>query len=411
MPCASAIARLLLKQGRAKCIKKCPFTIKLLYETKTTYIQSLLLGIDTGSSKIGSAVVTDDGNILYISEIEIRNDISRKMKRRSKYRRNRRNRKTRYRKARWLNRKNSIKKDRFSPTMRSKFDAHFKEIKFVKSILPISKIILETATFDVHALKNPDVLKNKWLYQKGTNYSFANTKAYVLHRDGYKCQYCKGKSNNKKLEVHHIIFRENGGSDEETNLITLCKKCHDMVHKKMITLKKGGKKKGQLSHVTQMNSIRIQLLKRLPEAEETFGFITKEHRLLLGLPKEHYFDAVVIASQGNDITFKTDNILLKKCVSDGDYQQYKGVRSEQKIETGKICGFRKFDKVRYNSSIYFIKGRMSIGYAILMNINNNKADLKPTPKFKKMKRESARKTWIMCLTPLNINKEIVNKYI
>lgn len=34
MPCKPVIARLLLKQHKAKVIKKCPFTIKLLYKTK-----------------------------------------------------------------------------------------------------------------------------------------------------------------------------------------------------------------------------------------------------------------------------------------------------------------------------------------------------------------------------------------
>jgi cold shock CspA family protein len=62
------------------------------------------------------------------------------------------------------------------------------------------------------------------------------------------------------------------------------------LHKGEIVLKKIGKKKGQLKHATQMNSIRVQLLKKLYCAE-TFGFITKEHRYLLDLPKEHYCDA------------------------------------------------------------------------------------------------------------------------
>ena len=127
MPCSPAIARLLLKEGKAKCIKRSPFTIKLLYET-TEYTQKLTLGVDTGSSKVGSAVVSDNGEVVYVSEVEIRNDIADKMTQRSKYRRNRRNRKTRYRKPRWLNRKNSIKKDRFSPTMVSKINGHMKEI-------------------------------------------------------------------------------------------------------------------------------------------------------------------------------------------------------------------------------------------------------------------------------------------
>ena len=393
MPCTNVIARLLLKHGKCKVKSTTPFTIKLLYQTENTYTQPLTLGIDTGSSKIGSAVVDTKGNIVYLSQVEIRNDISDKMKQRAKYRRNRRNRKTRYRKARWLNRRNSIRSDRFSPTMKSKFDAHLKEIKFVKSILPIAKIILETATFDPHALKNPDVLKNKWLYQRGINYGFANTKAYVLIRDNYNCQNCKGKRKDRKLEVHHIVFRKNGGSDEHDNLVTLCKSCHDGLHDGNISLKKNGKAKGQLRHATQMNSIRTQLLRFLPKSEETFGFITKEHRQALNLPKEHYMDAVAIASQGNNINLKTINAIFKRCISDGDYQQTKGIRSEQRIPTDKIQGFRKFDKVKYLGKEYFIKGRMSTGYAILMDADGNKIDLKPIPKFSKMERLSARNSW------------------
>ena len=393
MPCKSAIARLLLKQGKAKCIKRMPFTIKFLYQT-TNYTQSITLGVDTGSGELGSSAVKDNGDVIYLSQVEIRNDISNKLKQRSKYRRNRRNRKTRYRKARWLNRKNSIKKDRFSPTMTSKINSHLKEIKFVQMILPISKIILETGTFDPHALKNPDVLNNKWLYQKGINYGFANTKAYVLDRDNHTCQYCKGKYKDKRLEVHHIVFKRNNGSDEASNLITLCKTHHDELHDGRITLQ-GGRTKGNLKHATQMNSIRVQLLKMLPDTEETFGFVTKEHRQLLNLPKEHYMDAVAIASQGNEVKFKTNVITFKKCVSDGDYQQFKGIRSEQKIPTGKIQGFRKFDKVRYLGADYFIKGRMSTGYAILMDIKGTKITLKPIPKFSKMERIQARKSWII----------------
>jgi hypothetical protein len=399
MPTKPSRAKKLLKQGKAKCINRTPFTIKLTYET-TNYIQDLILGIDTGSGMIGSSVVNVEKEVIYLSQIEIRNDIAGKMKQRSKYRGNRRNRKTRYRKPRWLNRVNSIKKDRFSPTMMSKINSHLKEIKFVFSILPITKIILETATFDPHALKNPSVLWNKWLYQKGINYGFANTKAYVLSRDSYTCQYCTGKSKDRKLEVHHVVFRRDGGSDEEGNLICLCKTCHDNLHQEKFKLKKTGKVKGQLNHATQMNSIRQQLLRQV-DCEETFGFITKEHRQIMNLPKEHYMDAVVIASQGNIVTFKTNTLLLKKCVSDGDYQQSKGIRSEQKIPTCKIQGFRKFDKVEYLGNQYFIKGRMSTGFAILMDIEGTKIDFSnapkgmKTPKMSNMNRINARKSIIM----------------
>lgn len=392
MPTKPSRARKMLRDGKAKCIKKLPFTIKLLYDT-TEYTQPMTHGVDTGSSIIGSSVVTEDNKVIYLSEITIRNDVTDKMKQRLIYRNKRRSRKTRYRPARWLHRKNSYKKDRFSPTMISKFNSHFKEIKFVKSILPITNLILETATFDPHALKNPEVLNNKILYQRGPNYGYANTRAYVLARDNYICRNCKGKSKDKKLEVHHIIPQSNNGSDEENNLITLCKTCHDKVHNGTLNLKSKGKFKSQLKHATQMNSIRIQLLRHL-KCQETFGFITKVNRQLMNLPKEHIMDAVAIASQGHDVEFKINRIIRKKCVSDGDYQQTKGVRSERKIPTCKIHGFRKFDKVKYLGKEYFIKGRYSTGYCILMNIDGIKQDLKPIPKFSKMERISSRKSWI-----------------
>jgi len=381
MPCSNAIARLLLKQGKAKVRKREPFTIKLTYKT-TNYTQDLTLGVDTGSGTIGTAVSKDNGDIVYMSEVIVRNDITSKMTQRAKYRRSRRNRKTRYRKARWLNRANSIKNDRFSPTMRSKLHSHTKEIEYIKSILPITKLVLETGQFDTHLMKNP-ILANSnvrhWGYQKGTNYGFENTRAMVINRDNYTCQYCKGKHKDSKLEVHHIVYRSQGGSDEASNLITLCHTCHKALHNGKIKLNLSGKTKGSLKYATQMNSIRKQLFRVYPSAIETFGYITKANRLKLGVDKEHYYDACTIATQGNSFKVKS-NLYIKRCVSEGDFQKTKGIRSEQSIETKKICGFRKFDKVHYFGNEYFIKGRMSTGYAVLMDIFGETIDFSSMPK-------------------------------
>lgn len=68
-----------------------------------------------------------------------------------------------------------------------------------------------------------------------------------------------------------------------------------------------------------------------------------------------------------------------------------------KIPTGKICGFRKFDKVKYLEKEYFIKGRMSTGFVTLMDINGDKVDFSSmprgykTPKLTNCKRITARK--------------------
>ena len=388
----------LLKNGKAKVVRRCPFTIKLMYDG-TTHTQNLTLVVDTGSGTLGTAVSDDNGNIVYMSKVVVKNDITDKMTQRSKYRRNRRNRKTRYRKARWQNRKNSIKTDRFSPTMTSKLHSHIKEIELIRSILPITQLVLETGQFDMHLMKNPALAGpnvRHWGYQRGVNYGFENTKAMVLNRDNYTCQCCKGKHKDSKLEVHHIIYRSQGGSDEESNFITLCHTCHKALHDGKINPNFVGKKKGVLKYATQMNSIRCQLLKFYPNAIETFGMVTKVNRLSAGLEKDHHFDACIIATGTNNVVMKTQIVYFKKSVSEGDFQQTKGIRSEQPITTSKICGFRKYDKVKYFGKEYFIKGRMSTGYAVLMNINGEKADFShlprgfKTPKLSNCKRGTAR---------------------
>lgn len=402
MPCSNVIARLLLKNGKAKVKKREPFTIKLTYKT-TNYTQNLTLGVDTGSGTLGSAVVRDNGDVVYMSEVTVRNDITDKMTQRAGYRRNRRNRKTRYRKARWLNRANSMRGDRFSPTMQSKLHSHVKEIEYIRSILPITEMAFETGQFDTHLMKNPALANpavRHWGYQKGINYGFENTRAMVLCRDSYTCQYCKGRHKDSRLEVHHIVFRSQGGSDEESNLVTLCHTCHKDLHDGKIRLRLSGKEKGNLKYATQMNMIRKQLFRIYPDAVETFGYVTKANRKHLGMDKEHFYDACTIASQGIPFTVKCP-LYKKKCVSDGDFQKTKGFCSEQPIVTDKICGFRKFDKVRYFGHDYFIKGRMSTGYAILMDIDGRKADFSTmpkgfkTPKMRNLKRIGARSTWMI----------------
>lgn len=390
----------LLKDCKAKVVNRCPFTIKLLYSS-TNYTQNLTLGVDTGSGTIGTAVTKDNGDVVYMSKVIVRNNITDKMTQRRQYRRTRRSRKTRYRKPRFLNRKNSIKKNRFSPTMVSKLHSHIKEIEYIKSILPIGKLVLETGQFDTHLMKNPSLANEKvrhWGYQKGTNYGFENTRAMVLNRDKYTCQCCKGKHKDSKLEVHHIIFRSQGGSDESENLITLCHTCHYNLHHGKIKLKLQGKAKGQLKYATQMNSIRCQLLKAYSDAIETFGMVTKANRLSLGIEKDHHLDACVIASGGEPVNFATNTVYAKLSVSCGDYQQTKGSHSEKSIPTGKIKGFRKFDKVSYFGKEYIIKGRMSRGYAILMDADGNKVDFSAmpkgykTPKLSNLIRISARRS-------------------
>ena len=136
MPCKPSKAKKLLKEGKAKVINRMPFTIKLIFGS-SGYKQPVIVGMDTGSKVIGCAAIANN-QVVYQSEIQIRQDISKKMQTRKNYRRARRGRKTRYRPARWANRASMKKKGRLAPSIKSKVESHLREKIFVESILPVT---------------------------------------------------------------------------------------------------------------------------------------------------------------------------------------------------------------------------------------------------------------------------------
>ena len=396
--------RRLLKEGKAKVVRREPFTIKLLYEPETGIVQECYCGVDTGSKHVGVAVVGND-KVLYQSQTELRDDIKRKMDRRRDFRKSRRFKKTRYRKSRFLNRSNSIRNDRLPPSVKHKVQAHIDEIEFCKKILPISdkNLILEVSQFDTALMKNPSLMNEKikhWGYQKGFNYGYSSRRKAVLHRDNYTCQCCGKK--NCRLEVHHIKFRQNGGTDDEENLITLCEDCHKGIHAGTVELNKKPKKSKNLKHATHMSIIRSRLLKEYPDAIETFGFVTSENRNHLKLKKDHYIDACVIASGG--LGFRDlDVIFYKRRVSKGDYQLTRKSCGKGFFCRGKVLGFKQFDKVEYFGVKCFIGSRRNSGIATLVDIFKTKINFPnlqkgyKSPKMRLLKRLSSRRTTLTTL--------------
>lgn len=61
--------------------------------------------------------------------------------------------------------------------------------------------------------------------------SWKELRPAVLDRDRRQCANCKRSEEEVKLDVHHIVPRGRGGSDRISNLVTLCRQCHDAVHK------------------------------------------------------------------------------------------------------------------------------------------------------------------------------------
>ncbi|WP_234834019.1 HNH endonuclease [Sinorhizobium meliloti] len=60
--------------------------------------------------------------------------------------------------------------------------------------------------------------------------NWEGTRRLVLERDGYRCVSCSTKLSSRDADVHHLLPRSMGGSDELSNLVTLCDGCHAAHH-------------------------------------------------------------------------------------------------------------------------------------------------------------------------------------
>lgn len=352
--------RRLLKEGKANVIKYCPFTIQLLYRTKNV-VQDIVLGIDTGSKTVGVSAVTKSKEV-YSGEIELRNNIVKLISIRREHRRSRRNRKTRYRKPKHDNRK--VEKGWLSPAVKHKIETHISIINNVHKILPISKIIIEIANFDIQKMKNPNIKKDE--YCKGEQYGFWNTREYVLWRDNYTCRYCLGKTKDKILNVHHIQSRQTGGNTPD-NLITLCKTCHENLHKGDIKI--DIKRKPSYKDAAFMGIMKHTLYNKLKEkyqnVEITYGYITKAVRIENNMNKAHYIDARCIT--GNPTVKPLGHYYKQIKIRRHNRQLHKNkIEKDGKRKLAnapyEVFGFRNFDRIKYKNTICFIFGRRIRGF-------------------------------------------------
>jgi len=55
----------------------------------------------------------------------------------------------------------------------------------------------------------------------------------ILRRDNFSCVECGKPCNRGEADIHHLLPRSAGGSDEPSNLVTLCDGCHAAHHPKL----------------------------------------------------------------------------------------------------------------------------------------------------------------------------------
>lgn len=369
MPTKPSKARLLLKKGKAKIHSYNPFTLQLLYGS-SGYRQQTTMGVDSGSKHVGLSVSTEKQE-LYASELELRRDIVELLSARRQVRSVRRNRKTRYREARFLNRRKS--KGWLAPSVQNKIDTHIKVIDKLYRVLPISKIRIEVASFDIQKIKNPDI--QGFEYQRGEQENFWNIREYVFWRDDHKC-HGKHGCKNKILNVHHIESRKTGGNSPD-NLITLCEECHKAYHagKLKLNLKRGQSFRDAAFMGIMRWAVYNALKVKYPCVELTYGYITKSKRIAIGLNKAHRIDAYCIADNLN--AKFVDDWYYQKQVRGQNRQLYKsktlkgGIRKANKAQKY-VYGYRLFDKVELCGHEGFIFGRRTRGSFDIRHLDGTK---------------------------------------
>ncbi|MFQ6071603.1 MAG: RNA-guided endonuclease IscB [Methanosarcinales archaeon] len=392
----------LLKTGLAKVIKRTPFTIKLLYAT-TEYTQTVTVGVDIGSVHIPISALVNN-KIIYLKEKILRLDVKEQLTKRRQYRRNRRSRKTRYRKPRFLNRpknkcavcgcntpksnkKSSGREKRcrlhknqrpnrefestliIAPSVKSKADSIIHEIKRLSKILPISKIIVEVASFDTQKMANPNISGIQ--YQQGTLQGY-EIKQYLLTRYGHKCVYCKGKSGDKHLEIEHVVPKSRGGTDRVNNLVIACSTCNMQKGNKTAAefgfsnIQKQASKHKSFRYSALSQSYKNYLLRELSKkwkVIKTYGYRTKFYRNKLGLKKSQVNDAIAIVSKGKPVEIPNRYLLerqIKKRLPVHRLwnENKKGKPIFRTSANREVFGFKLWDKVR----AYHSKKGMVVGY-------------------------------------------------
>ena len=291
--------RRLLKDGKAKIVKHHPFTIQLLYDSKTN-TQPIEICEDVGYNYIGISVKSQSHEYVSaqydtLQDEKACHDSCRKL------RRTRRNR-LRYHKPRFDNRKRG--EGWLAPSLRHKKELNVNVVKMYCAVMPITHATVEVGSFDtmlVKAIQEGKAIPEGADYQKGPRYNLATLREAVFYRDNYVCKVCGRKATEGAiLHMHHMFYWKGRHGNSLNELLTVCEKCHTPANHQ-----KGGKLYGfgenvkfaDLSGAAFMNTVRWQIVNELYAAfgkdfvTVTYGAMTKEKRIALHLEKSHNNDA------------------------------------------------------------------------------------------------------------------------
>ena len=321
----NAEARILLRKKLAVIHKVYPFTIRLRDNSCVGKDKTYTVKLDPGSRTTGIAITDDKDQVVVLAELEHKGQTIKKgLNKRKSLRRSRRQRKTRYRPARFQNR--TKPKGWLAPSVKSRADNVINFIKKYKKFLNINKVMIEHVSFDV-AQMSSDTSLIGIDYQQGPLCN-TNLRNFVFSKTKGRCSYCGAKA----TEIDHIVPRAKGGTNSTYNLTPTCKSCNEK--KSNLSLKDFGKLVGKdfsklkpkklPKDAAIVQSARNYMIKEISKlvADTTSydAWLTKYNRDQLGLPKEHYYDALSLGEVPSKFNFLTNKILLISAKGRGSRQ-------------------------------------------------------------------------------------------
>jgi len=289
LPTHPARARKLLREGKAKVYHVVPFTIQLQRVIENP-VGAFTVGIDDGAKAVGIVVVNEKTKeVVFRGTIQLRGDVKRKLLQRAQYRRSRRSRQLRHRKARFQNRKQKMPQ----PSIRQRKESIVRVVKDLARVLSITHAVVEQGQFDVSSLAAGRQLVGIEFQQE--EYEGQNFRAKVLWRDGYTCKHCGRK---EKLNAHHIIPRHLGGTSTPKNGFTLCRMCHESLHRGEWVLNKKPALFKYPMYLMQGKHYLVQIIKETGlSLSACVGWMTAIWRKRIGIEKSHSNDAIAMVTR------------------------------------------------------------------------------------------------------------------
>jgi len=287
LPTTPRRARHLLENGKAKVIRVMPFTIQI-NRIIDEPVGSFTSSIDDGAKHVGISIINEHTHeVVFQGQIDLRQDVSKKLLQRAQYRGTRRTRKLRYRVRRFSNRKQMTP----VPSIRQRKDSIVRWLKDMMKRINITKAIIEEGMFDISSLAAGKKLKGSEFQR--SEYEGRNWRAKVLWRDKYKCQHCNSDG---FLQAHHIRQKKDGGTNRVSNGIALCELCHSKLHKGLWKLNIKPKFFQYPMWLMQGKYYLREQIKLLGlDIEIVYGWMTATWRKQIGLEKSHANDAIAIA--------------------------------------------------------------------------------------------------------------------